>query len=425
MDETAAKSRLGEAYPLLAADPDDQLGATALTHKYSDLVQFGRECAENGVGAIQLVGWTLYGQDGRLPIHEIDPRLGTQAGTRRRHRGRPGDGVKVILYEKYSCADRTVPWYREEFHKYASKDIFGNTHGHEGWRYDTPAHLAGQNIRPYAWMCMNSNEWQDVTMGQIEASLELNPSGVLFDESQVHGWNGLCCFDPTHDHRMGAYNFGGDAAFERRAIEVLDRSGEQLLMSGEGCYDQQLRHYGLSYHRTLPGHIPVLRYIDPFFPMMNWAWGYDDRENLNFSLLYRYMISYEPHNFRGHLQDVPDTLAYGKKIDALRKRYVGLLWDATFRDTLGADVKVGAEAYGLYSVFETADGQRTLVIANHGDKAISVSVAVSDTMDHSRSRHPRRPSPRLPLAKSRSCLARSWLSSPPPLNASKQEPCAP
>ena len=38
---------------------------------------------------------------------------------------------------------------------------------------------------------------------------------------------------------------------------------------------------------------------------------------------------------------VPMTLAYGKKIDDLRRQYKVWLWDAEFRDTLGG--KVGAD----------------------------------------------------------------------------------
>lgn len=348
----------------------------SLTYKYADLVQFGRDCAANGVGAIQLVGWTLYGQDGRLPIHDTDPRFGSRQELADAIAEIQAMGVKVVLYEKYSCADKTVPWYREELHKYASKDVFGNTHGHEGWRYDTPAHLAGINIRPYAWMCMSSTAWQDITLAQVETSLGLQPDGLLFDESQLHGSSGFCCFDPTHDHRPGAYNFGGDVVFEQRAVALLDRQEKRLLLSGEGCYDQQLRHYGLTYHRTEPNHIPVLRYIDPFVPMMNWAWGFDDRENLNFSLLYRYVISYEPRHFRGRLDEFPLTLAYGKAIDALRRRYPDLLWDATFRDTLGATVTVPSGPHRLYSVFEAADGQKAVIIANHGDDEIAATVSV-------------------------------------------------
>jgi hypothetical protein len=88
------------------------------------------------------------------------------------------------------------------------------------------------------------------------------------------------------------------------------------------------------------GHIPAIRYIDPFLPMMNWVYGYDDRENINTCLLYRYIISYEPSNFRGQLEECPLTLEYGKKVDALRKHFHAFLWDAEFQDTIGATVEV-------------------------------------------------------------------------------------
>lgn len=64
--------------------------------------------------------------------------------------------------------------------------------------------------------------------------------------------------------------------------------------------------------------------------------GFDDREMLNRILMYRYIISYEPYNFRDRLSDFPLTLEYGKKVDALRERYQQWLWDAEYRDKLGA-----------------------------------------------------------------------------------------
>lgn len=58
--------------------------------------------------------------------------------------------------------------------------------------------------------------------------------------------------------------------------------------------------------------------------------GFDDREQLNPVLAYRYAISYEPYNFKGHVTDFPLTLAYGKKIDALRLKYREWIWDVEF-----------------------------------------------------------------------------------------------
>ncbi len=348
-----------------------------LNYRYADLVRIGAECSHHGVRAIQLTGWTLYGQDGRLPIHEVDPRMGSAEEFQAAIADVQKMGVKVVLYEKYTCCDVGTDWYQRDLHRYASKDIFGNPHGHEGWQYDTPAHLAGINTRPYAWMCMNAAEWRTIAIAEIEKSLAYHPDGILLDESMWHGKNAFYCFDETHGHRVPAYNFAGDADFERELLPVLEQFSPDFVLAGEGPYDLQNRHYGLTYHRTNAAHIPAMRYIDPQLPMMNWAYGYDDRENVNLCLLYRYIISYEPRHFRGHLDEFPLTLEYGKQVDALRRRYRQFLWDGTFTDTVGADVTVDGQPHRLYSVFHEQGSERiAVVIANHSELELTAAVAL-------------------------------------------------
>jgi hypothetical protein len=177
-----------------------------------------------------------------------------------------------------------------------------------------------------------------------------------------------------------AYNFAGDSAFEKKLRKLLDEQDSELVLAGEGCYDLQNRHYNLPYTRT-SGRGPAIRYIDPFLPIMNWVCGYDDRENVNVCLLDRYIISYEPHNFRGHLEEFPLTLEYGKKVDALRKRYQAFLWDVEFQDTLGATVEFVGEkpAQGdpiEYSVFRRRDsGRKAVVIVNNSASPVTAKVS--------------------------------------------------
>jgi hypothetical protein len=56
------------------------------------------------------------------------------------------------------------------------------------------------------------------------------------------------------------------------------------------------------------------------------------------------------------------TLAYGKKVDALRSKYKAWIWDADFRDTLGASVT--ADGSHRYTVFQTSAGKRAVVVVN-------------------------------------------------------------
>jgi len=68
------------------------------------------------------------------------------------------------------------------------------------------------------------------------------------------------------------------------------------------------------------------------------------------------------------------TLAYGKKIGALRSKYRGYLWDAEFHDTLGAKVTF-PDGSPRHSVFVTSSGKRAFVVVNlEQNKAIGVTV---------------------------------------------------
>jgi hypothetical protein len=90
---------------------------------------------------------------------------------------------------------------------------------------------------------------------------------------------------------------------------------------------------------------------------------------INQCLMYRYIVSYEPYNFKGRLDDYPLTMEYGKQMDALRTELRGYFWDGEFCDEIGASVTCEGKPHHPYSVFiHVETGQRGLVICNYDDK---------------------------------------------------------
>ena len=82
-----------------------------------------------------------------------------------------------------------------------------------------------------------------------------------------------------------------------------------FLFAGEGIYDWQFEVYHLSYHRSWDKrHLPLSRYMLPQMPLMTAISGFNDRNMINQCLLYRYIMSYEPYNFKGRLDDFPLTM---------------------------------------------------------------------------------------------------------------------
>ncbi len=333
--------------------------------KYAELVKYGEECAKNGVKAIQLVGWNKGGQDGGDPMQDTDPGLGTRQKLKDAIAKIQAMGVKIILFGKLNWADKTTEEYKTEFYKYACTDPYGIPYEQGGYSYYTPTQLAGINNHRRAVMDFLDPDYRNAATKEFEKLLGLGASGWLFDENCHHG-PVKYSFTTDHGYTAPGFIYKGDMLMAAQLRAAADKVSPDFLFAGEGFQDWLRQYYSTSYFRISEGSTPVDRYIDPQAPLVIAVTGFDDRAMINFCLLDRYIIEYEPYNFKGSITDYPLTLAYGKKVDDLRRKYKEYLWDADFRDTEGADVT--ADGKVRYSVFVTKTGKRAVVLANQEEK---------------------------------------------------------
>jgi hypothetical protein len=375
---------------------------------YRDLPRRAQEDAVNGITAIQLVGWNRGGQDRDNPSFEIDPRLGTFDELKSSIAAIEKTGVHVILFQKYTWADLSTADYRSTLHNNVALDPYGIPYQHPGYQYQTPEQLNGINTRRFAPACTADNRWLDLAAKEFQNTLDLGATGMLYDEVFHHG-GAFYCFSPDHGHHSPASLWPGDQRMGARFRSMVAKSlGEDhFLFSGEDPYDLEEQNYTLSYFRISPGNIPAERYAAPFRPMMIAVSGFDDREMVNRALMDRYILSYEPFRFKGNLSDFPLTLDYGKKMDALRKRYREYLWDAEFRDTLGATVTRNGQPYANYTVFRTSSGKQAIVLVNDEHTSVSLSIHAEGASSY-RAVSPESPDPK-PVTSSVTVAARSAL----------------
>jgi hypothetical protein len=252
---------------------------------------------------------------------------------------------------------------------------------HCGYQYQTPVQLADLNTRRLIPMCPLAAGWRKIANKEFRKSIESGASGMLYDEVQHHG-GARYCWDKTHGHHVPAFIFGGDIPLAQGFHEIADELKPDYLFAGEGRYDLENARYSLSYFRCDPfSHVALKRYIDPYGLIMVASVGFNDRVMLNACLKFRYVISYEPYNFKGHLDDFPLTIEYGKKIDALRKTYKDYLWDGEYRDVLEAKVTADGRPFDSYSVFRHAREKKhaVLVTNNDADNAIEVDVKIDNS----------------------------------------------
>lgn len=330
---------------------------------YSNFVEYGREYAENGVKAVQLVGWNIGGQDRDDPSQATEPHLGTWQQFHEAIAKVQAMGVNVILFGKLNWADLTTSWYKDELHKYQAEDPYGIRYEQGGYSYLTPTQLAGINNRRRAVMDTLDPEYQRIANEQFQKVLSLGAAGWLWDEVCHHG-PVLYNFASGHGYVPPGYIYRGDLPLSAQLRAAADKVNPDFVFAGEGPQDWLMQYFPFS--ETGVSATPICQYLDPDCRLLAGVSGFDDREQLNMILLHRYVIQYEPFYYKGHLRDFPLTLAYGKKIDALRQKYKAYLWDGEFRDTLGAEVT--SDGSHRYAVFLAANGKRAVAVVNQESK---------------------------------------------------------
>ena len=341
----------------------------------------GEECARHGVKAIQLVGWNDGGQDQGNPSHDPDPRLGTFAELKEAIADIQALGVKLILFAKFTWADRATARFRNDLVRQAVKDPYGDYYHYQGYQYQTATQLLDINTKRLIPMCFVSEDYLRVCDEEFRKTVELGADGILFDECLHHSPT-LLCFDPDHGHRS-----------RRARLRQRPQADRELRQASRGrsaptsCSPARPVTTGRWRPITCPTTAARASSTSrsratccPHAPFMTAVTGFDDRNMVNQCLLYRYIISYEPYNFKGRLGRL-SRYAWPTASRWMRcaPSCASYFWDGEFRHEVGARVTVKGQGHHPYAVFRAEDGSEALAIANYSDDAAITAEAVLDS----------------------------------------------
>ena len=343
---------------------------------YRQLGEYAEECEQNGITAMQLVGWNRGGHDRGEPSQDTEPLLGTWSELHDTIARIQARDLKVILFAQLYWADWTTDWYKKELYKYEATDPYGNAYMHSPEGYVTPTQLTGGNgmdRRRCSIMDVSLPAYRDLAVREFEKILALGVAGWFHGSVADH--SALYSFSHSRESCEAGYLYSGDLPLSRSLQAASERDGHEFLFAGDAPQDWLTQYYSVSRVSVSPADAPIGRYLDPHAPLLVSVTGLDARETLNLILLYRCIISYKSSNFGGHLNEFPLTLAYGKKIDALRRRYKQYLWDAEFQGNVGA--RADADGAYRYTVYRTSAGKRAVVVANWEQRrAITVTLNI-------------------------------------------------
>ncbi|MCW2163695.1 hypothetical protein B0I12_000821 [Microbacterium hydrothermale] len=360
-------------------------------YDFDALVDIIEECAREGIGAIQIVGWNEGGQDGLVPQHRPAEKLGGEEGLRRAlARARELD-VAAILYVKYVWVEKPGPLWAE-LEPFVSRDVNGQPYAQPGPVYHSSRKRYGIATPWYVPLCFGVEALRRRFADEVAEMAAWGADGILADESLYHG-RALLCFADDHGHPVGASAFTWDDAFVEDIRAGLGERADTFVIAAEGAYDDQFAHYDVSYFRSAsPTHRPLGRQLRPDARIVTALTGFDDRSMIAQCVLYGYAMSLEPYNFKGRPGDMPATVALARQADALRDRHRDVLWNG--RLVVDHDVvahRPDGAVHDLLTVWEGADGARAVVAASYDDEPLSLHLtglgaAETDGLDGRRTR---------------------------------------
>ncbi|WP_144829245.1 DUF6259 domain-containing protein [Microbacterium sp. BH-3-3-3] len=353
-------------------------------YDFDALIDVIEECARDGIGAIQIVGWNEGGQDGLVPQHRPAEKLGGEAGLRRAlARARELD-VATVLYVKYVWVEKPGPLW-DELEPFVSRDVNGQPYAQPGPVYHSSRKRYGIATPWYVPLCFGVEALRRRFADEVVQMAEWGADGILADESLYHG-RALLCFADGHGHEVGASAFTWDDAFVEDIREALGERGRTFVIAAEGAYDDQFAHYDVSYFRSAsPTHRPLGRMLRPDARIVTALTGFDDRSMIAQCLLYGYAISLEPFNFKGRPGDMPATVDLARRAEHLRDRHRDELWNGRF--VTDHDIRATRDDGGehdLLSVWEGPDGRRLVVVASYDDAPLTLhlrGIGDADTDD--------------------------------------------
>ncbi len=348
---------------------DDPEGS--VRHPYKTLPDIMRKAKEDGVKALQLIGWAHGGQDGDEPYCDHNPRLGTREELKEAIREIKEMGIYVMLMCKFKWCDKTTEGFKKELEPVTARDMYGDPYIFTGYGYQDITQLmnggcatGGSRRKGYA-MCQCSKDYQAIATREFMKIVDLEPSGILYDELCMEY---LFCYDESHGHRYGASLLEGHVELAESWKKITKEKGLDFWFAGEGPNDRQSEIYTINYLRSWDRNSnPSYFYAMPDIRCATCLTGFDDREMVNQCITFGYVINYEPYNFKGTTADIPMTVEYGKKANELRMSLREYLWDGEFCYRVGARVTMKeGDGNFIYSVFKNKEGKSAVVISNQG-----------------------------------------------------------
>jgi hypothetical protein len=283
-------------------------------------------------------------------------------------------GVHPLLFANIQVADTATPLFKEKLHRYAVMGEWAPDYHLMGWGEGTIGARLGLTRSNMTLVSPSHLEFRKLLVDQFVERVKDGGQGFQLDKS---GMTGVLDFNPnlpTSPDRslpQGMLQAYADITAQTREVDP------EVAIASEMFWDRAFPFVDVSYARmnTIDMPSPALKYTFPEWTSTICAEAPGDFNVMNNGMRYGLVWAVQPRHYNDSM-DEPLTRPlsrYVQELIRIRSKHQDVLFFGRFRDTLGAEVKAGADV--RYSVFEGMDKPgKACVVVNFGDEETSAEV---------------------------------------------------
>ncbi|MGH9617085.1 MAG: DUF6259 domain-containing protein, partial [Acidobacteriaceae bacterium] len=357
-------------------------GEDVVHYRFSDLPKLAADAKQYGITTFEILGWDIGGIDRGYPQYRPDPRVGTVAEFRKALADIRAMGVHPLIFANIQVADTATEVFRDSLKQYAVDGLWAQDWQLFGWGEGTISARAHLTESEMTLVSASHPEFREYLMKQYLQLARDGAEGFQFDKATLLFWldfNPKLPASPDRSLPAGILETYKEVLSRGRAINP------NLSIASETWLDRAFPYVDVSYLRIgeIDMNSTVLRYTFPEWTSTIFGELPGDFNPMNNGMRYGLVWDLAPRHYNDSV-DEPLTrplARYVRELIKIRKKYADLLFYGRFNDSIGAEVRGGANI--RHSVFVPMEpdntGRRACVIVNFGNEPESIDVSFDGT----------------------------------------------
>lgn len=237
-------------------EPEDRLNVD-----YEGVVQWARDGLAFGIKTIEISAWDTGGQDREYPLYDPNPRLGGEAAFRKMLKALADAGIDPVVFANYNSMNVETDWYREELHKYARMDEFGNC---ENWLASGQSTIQARHnlsVRRQIWASASIPAFNEIIAAYFTRLAEWGVKAMQWDKTgsaeQLLDFNPRATMPPDTSMAEGTVRACAWLLDKCKAIQP------DFCMATEANTDRFVPFSEVYYRGPMIDSVPPMRYVFP------------------------------------------------------------------------------------------------------------------------------------------------------------------